>query len=282
MPSLSVTNTFVASAVITAAAHNQNFSDIVTYINNRNSGTAWDSLAVTGNGTIGGTLGVTGNTTIGGNLTVSGSITGISGGDGWISVSQTWTYASASTFTIVGDYTGTYQVGDRVKLTQTTAKYFYITAVSYSAPNTTVTLTAGSDYSLANAAITSPYFSRAVLPYGFPAYFNYTPTITGFSATTTNLATFTVVGRLCTVSFYQSGTSNSTSFSITAPLTCVMPATMSYGQWGSGRDNGTFVDSSFAFITNGVTSITFSKSNSSGTWTNSGTKSMTGNLYYTI
>lgn len=48
MANLAVTNTFVDGTVITASGHNQNFSDIVNYINNRNDGsTAWDTLKVT-------------------------------------------------------------------------------------------------------------------------------------------------------------------------------------------------------------------------------------------
>lgn len=48
MATLSVTNTFVDGNTILAAGHNTNFSDIVTYINNRNDGSStWDALRVT-------------------------------------------------------------------------------------------------------------------------------------------------------------------------------------------------------------------------------------------
>lgn len=47
MTALAVTNTFAIGATITAAGHNTNYSDIVTYINNRNAGsTTWDALSV--------------------------------------------------------------------------------------------------------------------------------------------------------------------------------------------------------------------------------------------
>lgn len=92
--------------------------------------------------------------------------------NGWIDANETWTYASADdptyTFTISGDKTGKYSAGMRIKLTQTTAKYFIITAVSYSSPNTTVTVYGGTDYDLANATITSPYYSMVKAPHGFP------------------------------------------------------------------------------------------------------------------
>jgi hypothetical protein len=57
----------------------------------------------------------------------------------------------------------------RVKLTQTTTKYFIITAVSaFSGGNTTITVYGGTDYTLANAAISGPYYSVVKAPYGFP------------------------------------------------------------------------------------------------------------------
>ena len=91
---------------------------------------------------------------------------------GWVDADETWTYASADdptyTLTISGDKTSKYSAGMRVKLTQTTDKYFIITAVSYSSSNTTLTLYGGTDYDLANATITSPAFSVMKAPYGFP------------------------------------------------------------------------------------------------------------------
>lgn len=87
---------------------------------------------------------------------------------GWISANETWTYASAITFTITGDKTAKYSVGMKLKLTQTTAKYFIVTKVEYSDPSTTVTVYGGTDYTLANAAITSPYYSTQKSPHGFP------------------------------------------------------------------------------------------------------------------
>lgn len=96
--------------------------------------------------------------------------------DGWFPL-PTCTYASETTFTISGDYSSILQKGQKIKLTQTTAKYFYVTSVSYSAPNTTITITGFADYTLANAAITQPYWSQSCNPYGFPSTFNM-PTIT--------------------------------------------------------------------------------------------------------
>jgi hypothetical protein len=52
----------------------------------------------------------------------------------------------------------------RVKLTQTTVKYFIVTAVTA----TTLTVYGGTDYTLANTAITLPSFSSNKAPFGFP------------------------------------------------------------------------------------------------------------------
>lgn len=98
----------------------------------------------------------------------------IAGGlDGWIPAEETWTYASADdptyTFTIAADVTAKYSVGMKLKLTQTTVKYFIITAVStYSGGNTTITVYGGTDYDLADAAISANYYSMVRSPFGFP------------------------------------------------------------------------------------------------------------------
>lgn len=96
----------------------------------------------------------------------------LSGPFGWLAAEETWTYASSDsptfTFTVPGDKSTKYYPGMRIKLTQTTVKYFIITGVVYSSPNTTVTVYGGTDYTLANEAIIYPYYSSAKAPAGFP------------------------------------------------------------------------------------------------------------------
>lgn len=91
---------------------------------------------------------------------------------GWLKAYETWTYASADdptfTFTISGDQTSKYSAGMRIRLTQTTVKYFIITKVGYSDPNTTITVYGGTNYNLVNAAITLPGYSSHKAPCGFP------------------------------------------------------------------------------------------------------------------
>lgn len=147
-----------------------------------------DSIVTTGNITDGGTLAVIGTTTLTGALILKSF-------DGWITASSTWTYASAITFTVAGvDLTGVLQAGDRIKLTQTTAKYFIVMKVAFST-DTTVTIYGGTDYTLANAAITLPFYSHEKNPFGFnssPAKWTVTTTSASDRTTTSQtLATLT-------------------------------------------------------------------------------------------
>jgi len=91
--------------------------------------------------------------------------------DGWQDANETWTYASATTITVPSGAASKYRVGDKVKLTQTTVKYFYITVVT----DTLLTVSGGTDYTVANAAISANYFTHGGDPMAFPPYLNYTP-----------------------------------------------------------------------------------------------------------
>jgi len=91
---------------------------------------------------------------------------------GWFALGAC-AYVSADSPTFVmnmtGDATGYLSLGNRIKLTQTTIKYFVVTAIgAYSGGVTPITLYGGTDYTLANAAITLPYFSTHKAPFGFP------------------------------------------------------------------------------------------------------------------
>lgn len=91
----------------------------------------------------------------------------------WVSDSHTWIYDSADAPSFVvsvnEDMTDVLSPGMRVKLTQTTAKYFIVTKVgTFGGGATLVTLYGGTDYTLVNAAITSPSYSSVKAPVGFP------------------------------------------------------------------------------------------------------------------
>lgn len=138
----------------------------VSYLQDTNAvevydGTAWVGLAVSP------LLMTQGGATSGQALTWSGSAwapTTISAD--WQTPSGTWTYASVDgptgVITTSVDQTGVIPVGSRLKLTQTTVKYFIVTATSA----TTVTVYGGTDYTLANAAISGVAFSQVKAPVG--------------------------------------------------------------------------------------------------------------------
>lgn len=161
---------------------------------------------------------------------------------GWTLGSGTWTYASATTFTVPAADAGAMAVGTKIWLTQTTSKYFYVTGVS----GTTITVTGGSDYSLANAAITAPYYSNATTPYGFPDYFNYTPTWTNLTVGNgTNSSRFTMKGK--TVKFRVGFVLGSTSSVGTGPRVSLPVTTSSNLVDGDILARGTIIDQGSAY-----------------------------------
>jgi hypothetical protein len=152
---------------------------------------------------------------------VNGTWTSFGNNDGWVfDADQTWTYASASSFTVSGDQTAAFTPGTRIKLTQSaTVEYFVVTSSSYSSPNTTVNITGGSDYTLANSAISANFHSYQANPQGYPDWFNYSPAYSGWSANPTGTTKFSVTGRTCTVVVIQTtGTSNSLTTTMTLPI----------------------------------------------------------------
>lgn len=195
------------------------------------------------------------------------------GGDGWQLANETWTYASATTITVPSGAASKYAKGDKIKLTQTTVKYFYIIGVA----DTVLTVTGGSDYTVANEAISANYYSHESSPIGFPDWFNWTPAYTGFSSNPTIQSQFSLKGRTCFIKGYPSsaGTSNATSFKLTLPIApSTSSAKRSYA-YGWGVDNGSATGTIFAVsgaddATNLIISRAFDGSGNN--WTNSGSK----------
>jgi len=160
--------------------------------------------------------------------------------DGWISVSDTWTYASSTTINVPSGATAIYTKGDKIRLKQGGGyKYFYVVGVA----NTVLTVTGGSDYTVADATITDNYYSHASSPIGFPNYFNYTPE---WTATTTNpslgngtaTGKFYLQGILC-FTFGKIVTGNTTSFgsgvySFSLPITSIITDGGDSGLHGTG------------------------------------------------
>lgn len=154
-----------------------------------------------------------------GSITIDAAGSGIPT-DGWISAT-TWTYASASTFTVSGDLTAVYTKGKRLKWTQTTVKYGVVAGSTHAAGTTTVTIIVNTDYVLANAAISANYYSPAEAPDGYPGWFSYACAATGFSGTPTTSARFQILNGWCYFEVTIDGTSNSTSFGFSLPVAAV-------------------------------------------------------------
>jgi hypothetical protein len=121
--------------------------------------------------------------------------------NGWIPAQQTWTYASATTITVPAGAADIYSVGDKINILQGTWKYFYIVAVA----DTLLTVTGGSGYTVADAAISANYYSKSATPVGFPQWFNLTAPTWTTSANaftnqpTGNAAVFNMIGKLVIV-----------------------------------------------------------------------------------
>lgn len=87
---------------------------------------------------------------------------------GWIPLAGNFTYLSATQITIPGDVTARIFPGRRIKMTQSTVKYFIVMAAAYNGSITTLTLYGGTDYTIANVAINNVYYSPMKSPAGFP------------------------------------------------------------------------------------------------------------------
>ena len=186
--------------------------------------------------------------------------------NGWIGANETWTYASATTITVPTDATLKYAIGDRIRLTQGGGyKYFYIVTVAA----TLLTITGGTSYTLANAAIADQDYSHVASPVGFPQWFSFSEGYTGFSAAPSSGMNFSIVGRnLTIVSDAKIGTSNTTGFTITGlPVSAV---TQFNKTQIVVRDNSADQFGTFRFTA--ATTLTIETGASGGTWTASATK----------
>lgn len=88
-------------------------------------------------------------------------------------MTETWTYYDANTIQVTGDFTSKYTANQIIKITQTTVKYFVITAVNLVSGNTRLTISGGGIYVLTDAPITTramaPNKPFSELPLGFYA-----------------------------------------------------------------------------------------------------------------
>ena len=216
-------------------------------------------------------------------VTVDGLLikdSGPTGWNGWMIADETWTYASATTITVPAGATSKYQKGDKIKLTQTSVKYFSIVSVA----DTVLTVTGGSDYTVADVAISANYYSKAENPQEFPDWFNWAPTYGAsgsmtYTQVTTNVAKFKIIGKCCYVEFGARGTTGgtaSTDITVTPP---VIPVSQSFYIGGGATLYDAGILSGNWYSASNL--IKFAKYNYSN-WGIGGTKDIKANFFYRI
>lgn len=141
--------------------------------------------------------------------------------DGWLNPNESWTFASFSTtsgvarngtFTVPGNLTSRYSVGDKITFVNNGNTVFgYIMGATYSTPNTTISYIVDSSVTVINSAFTSNYYSKGSTPNGFPGSMSWVPTFTAggsisLSATTLNFARFWINGHTVHYNFSYSAT----------------------------------------------------------------------------
>ena len=180
-------------------------------------------------------------------------ITGVE--SGWTVAPGTWTYASASRINTSVDMRTILGVGDKVKYTQTSnIKYGYIIAITA----TYIDVTGGTDYTVASATITSPYYSHQESPLGFPQVFNYAINITVEAGSTSptyygKVGTFQLIGKRIVGNFHCYNYSGGTGGNGTGLLLIQMPILPNYtnpDNW-----NGNIIGSARLYEESGTTNM---------------------------
>lgn len=91
---------------------------------------------------------------------------------GWTAAAEAWSYSSWSSTTKIGvitvptDATTKYTPGMRIQITQTTGGTKY--GIIHKVEATSLTVFFGTDYTLNNEAVSTPFFSSLKVPFGFP------------------------------------------------------------------------------------------------------------------
>ena len=163
------------------------------------------------------------------------------GGDGWLPVSSTWTYASATTINVPSGAAAIYAPFDKVKFTQhSVVKTGYVYPVS----DTQLLFYAGSDFAIEDTAtypISAAYYSHQASPIGFTHWYNWTPTLTRLSGY--DLARFSIIGKTATIHFktVNRTVTGAGTVVVAFPFTA---ATNPFGRWNGyvSGSNGGMVD----------------------------------------
>ena len=140
-------------------------------------------------------------------------------GDGWRIIPYGAAYGSATAITFASvDCTALFPVGAPVRWRQRDGwLYGYVVSAAFST-NTTLTVVGNS---VVDAPIGAVWVSHGINPAGFPHWFNWTPTITGYSTPPSGgVYRFRINGRtvFCVIREPNNGISNATTLTISVPV----------------------------------------------------------------
>lgn len=212
--------------------------------------------------------------------------------EGWIAADEAWTYLSATSLTISGDYTARYTRGTKITCYQSgRMKYFYVLYSTGLADVTTVYLAGAEEDGLIDAAIESRKYSREATPYQFPNTFDYTPSITGLSTATQKSCKWSLHGNECSVYVYIEGTSNAGSLLFSVPISSGTSPTLGtvstydmFNQYNPAlvKNNGTVSVGIMNSLTTNRGSIQVRLGDTAVSFATAGAKGVYGQLTYLI
>jgi hypothetical protein len=211
----------------------------------------------------------------------------------WLEPSLTFTYVNTTTFTVDGDQRDIYKPTRRLKvnLTASVAYSEVVSATWNSGPNTTsvLILNAVLDNTLVSVehSIILPRVDNGALSFAMldsaSEWMDYSAisTVTGWSSLDIKKIFYKKIGRIAFVSFRLSGPSNSSSVEFTLPYALRNVSGYLLRSPVQNADNGVLLTSpGVAAMTPSLNSVVVYKDYATGAWTNSGTKTVTGNFWY--
>lgn len=218
--------------------------------------------------------------------------------DGASEFRYTVSYASSTTVTIEGDWRNLIQVGTKIQFSQGgVGKFGYVTNVSFSSPNTTLTLVLRPGDVLTNNSIETVYMTGSGDMRAHEIQIAYNLSITGATVnpnyTTNTVTRFGVTGKQCDVVITLNNTSGGTAGSGTGALVFNLPISYKASLFVGSRSvvghgwyvNGSNVESLVA-ITAAVSNQFFLRKPSGGAITgndqNGTNRSINLNLRYPI
>src|SRR3990167_481980 len=185
---------------------------------------------------------------------------------------MTWSRTGNYTFTIPADVTTYIEKGTRIRYTDGGIEYGVVFSASFGSGVTTITLFTNTDYAMAaNPSIGS--FSNQQSPGGYPGWFTYDCTPSGWSGTPTQtISRFSVDGATLFLTLSVTGTSNTTTAILYSPNT-MLPGGDIIQPIGYAINNSSVIAGVTQLIArNNNTTIDFYTDMASAGWTASGTK----------